>query len=124
MMIMRPPQQGHGRGSTRDSSRGAASDVSGGCEGAGAASSNCTHILSITKWEWNTSEGLNCDPTSVKLTTDTAPSGTEYTARIMARCYPGGPVSAGKLRSFEFRRYKAHLTVKSDEPGDRAVGSQ
>jgi len=29
MMIMRPPQQGHGRGSTRGSSTAVASDVSG-----------------------------------------------------------------------------------------------
>jgi hypothetical protein len=40
MMIMRPPQQGQGRGSMRGSSAAGASGVSGGSERAGTASSS------------------------------------------------------------------------------------
>jgi hypothetical protein len=70
----------------------------------------CSDILSVSKWGWYVGD-LNCDPTSVRLTSDTAPSGTAYAARITARCSSGGPVSTGTLRSFEFYRYKGNLTL-------------
>ena len=48
---------------------------------------------------------------SVRLTKDTAPSGTAYIAMVTARCQPDGPVTAGTIQNFEFNRYKGNLTV-------------
>lgn len=39
----------------------------------------------------------------MRLTRDTAPSGTAYIAVVTARCQPDGPVTAGKLQSYEFK---------------------
>ena len=47
----------------------------------------------------------------MRLTKDTAPSGTAYIAMVTARCQPDGPVTAGKLQTFEFNRYKGNLSV-------------
>jgi hypothetical protein len=47
----------------------------------------------------------------MRLVKDTAPSGTAYIVTVTARCQPDGPVTAGKLQTFEFNRYKGNLTV-------------
>jgi hypothetical protein len=70
----------------------------------------CTKILSIDQYSFY-GEGRNCEPVNVRLTTNTAPSGTAYIAMVTARCQPDGPVTAGKLQAFEFNRYKGNLTV-------------
>jgi hypothetical protein len=69
-------------------------------------------IISVTKggfylWE----ENINCEPVRMRLSRDVAPSGVAYMATITARCYPDGPVTAGTLKTFEFSRYKGHLTI-------------
>jgi hypothetical protein len=72
----------------------------------------CTDILSINKYGFYfNSEKIHCEPVNIRLGKDTAPSGTTYTATVTARCQPDGPVTAGKLRTFEFSRYKGNLTV-------------
>ena len=48
---------------------------------------------------------------SIRLTKNTAPSGTAYIAVVTARCQPDGLVTAGELQTFEFNRYKGNLTV-------------
>jgi hypothetical protein len=71
---------------------------------------HCTKILSIDQYSFY-GEGRNCEPMSMRLTRDTAPFGTAYIARVTARCQPYGPVTAGKLQTFEFNRYKGNLSV-------------
>jgi hypothetical protein len=71
---------------------------------------HCTKILSIDPYSFYT-EGWGCEPVNMRLSTDTAPSGTTYIATVTARCQPDGPVTAGKLQTFEFNRYKGHLWV-------------
>lgn len=71
---------------------------------------HCTKILSIEQYGFY-GEGSHCELVSVRLTTDTAPSGTAYIAMVTARCQRDGPVTAGKLQSFEFNRYKGNLSV-------------
>ena len=71
---------------------------------------HCTKILSIDQYGFF-GEGRHCEPVNMRLTTDTAPSGTAYIATVTARCQPDGPVTAGKLQTFEFNRYKGNLTV-------------
>ncbi len=71
---------------------------------------HCTKILSIDQYGFY-GEGLHCDPMNMRLTKDTAPSGTAYIATISARCHPDGPVTLGKIRLFEFYRYKGNLSV-------------
>jgi len=71
---------------------------------------HCTKILSIDQYGFY-GEGRNCGPVSVRLSEDTAPSGTAYIAMVTARCQPDGPVTAGTLQSFKFNRYKGSLTV-------------
>ena len=75
----------------------------------------CTDILSIDKYGFyfNT-EQLHCEPVNIRLAKDTAPSGTTYTATVIARCQPDGPATAGKLRKFEFTRYKGNLTITAN----------
>jgi hypothetical protein len=70
----------------------------------------CTKILSIDEYGFY-GEGRHCEPMNVRLTKDTAPSGTAFTAMVTARCQPDGPVTAGKVQSFEFNRYKGNLDV-------------
>ena len=73
---------------------------------------HCTDILSIDKFGFYfVTEKRHCVPVKMRLGTDTAPSGTSYTATVTARCQPDGPVTAGKLQSFEFYRYKGSLSV-------------
>lgn len=71
---------------------------------------HCTKILSVNQYGFY-GEGRNCEPVRLKLSKDTAPSGTAYTAIVTASCQPDGPVTAGKIQVFEFVRYKGHLTV-------------
>ena len=71
---------------------------------------HCTKILSIEQYSFY-GEGRNCEPVSIRLTKNTAPSGTAYIAVVTARCQPDGPVTAGELQTFEFNRYKGNLTV-------------
>jgi hypothetical protein len=59
----------------------------------------------------STVKGRHCEPVSLRLTRKTAPSGTAYMAMVTARCEPDGPVTAGKLQSYEFNRYKGNLSV-------------
>ncbi|HTV38481.1 MAG TPA: hypothetical protein VMF12_18785 [Xanthobacteraceae bacterium] len=70
----------------------------------------CSKILSIEQYSFY-GEGRHCEPVSVRFTTNTAPSGTAYIARVTASCQPDGPVTAGKIQSFEFNRYKGNLSV-------------
>jgi hypothetical protein len=70
----------------------------------------CTKILSINQYSFY-GEGRHCEPVNIRLTSDTAPSGTAYIAMVTARCQPDGPVTAGKLQTFEFNRYKGNLSV-------------
>ncbi len=72
--------------------------------------SRCTKILSIDQHGFF-GEDRHCEPVNMRLTKDTAPSGTAYVATVTARCQPDGPVTAGKLQIFEFKRYKGNLTV-------------
>ena len=71
---------------------------------------HCTKILSINP-DIFYGEGRNCELVSTRLTKNAAPSGTAYIAMVTARCQPDGPVTAGKLQSFEFNRYKGNLSV-------------
>jgi hypothetical protein len=74
------------------------------------ADGRCTKILSIDQYGFF-GEGQHCEPVNMRVATDTAPSGTAYIATVTARCQPDGPVTAGKLQTFEFNRYKGNLTV-------------
>ena len=69
---------------------------------------HCTKILSIDQYDFY---GEGCEPVNMRLTKDTAPSGTAYTAVVTARRRPDGPVTAGVLQTFEFYRYKGNLSV-------------
>lgn len=72
----------------------------------------CTDILSIDKYGFYfTSEQVHCEPVSIRLGMDVAPSGTTYMATVTARCQRDGPMTGGNLRTFEFSRYKGHLDV-------------
>ena len=71
---------------------------------------HCTKILSINQYGFY-GGGRHCEPVSMLLKKDTAPSGTAYIAMNTARCQPDGPVTAGKLQSFKFNRYKGNLYV-------------
>ena len=70
----------------------------------------CTKILSIDQNGFH-GEGRSCEPVSIGIKTNTAPSGTAYIATVTASCQPDGPVTPGKLQTFEFNRYKGNLTV-------------
>jgi hypothetical protein len=52
---------------------------------------------------------------NISLRKDVAPSGTAYIARISARCRPDGPVTAGRLQTFKFERYKGRLSVTTNK---------
>jgi hypothetical protein len=71
---------------------------------------HCTKILSINQYGFY-GEGRSCEPVNLRLSKNTAPSGTAYTAVVTARCQKDGPVTAGVLQTFEFLRYKGTLTV-------------
>jgi hypothetical protein len=70
----------------------------------------CTTIISIDQNGFH-GEGRSCEPVNIGLKTNTAPSGTAYIATVTASCQPDGPVTAGKLQTLEFNRYKGNLTV-------------
>ena len=73
---------------------------------------HCTNILSIDKYGFYfVSEEKHCEPMNIRLTKETAPSGTAYIAIVTARCQPDGPVTAGKRQTFEFNRYKGNMWV-------------
>lgn len=72
----------------------------------------CTDILSINKYGFYFNrEQIQCEPVSMRLGNDTAPSGITYTATVTANCQPDGSVTERKLRTFEFSRYKGNLTI-------------
>jgi hypothetical protein len=71
---------------------------------------HCTKILSIEQYVFY-GEGRNCEPVNVRITKNTAPSGTAYKATITAHCQPDGPVTDSPPQTFEFNRYKGNLTV-------------
>jgi hypothetical protein len=71
---------------------------------------HCTKILSINQYGFY-GEGRSCEPVNLRLSKNTAQSGTAYTAVVTARCQKDGPVTAGVLQTFEFLRYKGTLTV-------------
>jgi hypothetical protein len=71
---------------------------------------HCTKILSINQ-DGFYGEDRHCEPVNMRLKKDTAPSGTAYIAMVTARCQPDGPVTTGKLQSFEFNRYKGNLSL-------------
>ncbi len=70
----------------------------------------CKKILSVNEYGFY-GEGRGCEPVKTSLKKDTAPSGTAYIGRVTARCQPDGPPTAGALQTFEFSRYKGHLSV-------------
>jgi hypothetical protein len=70
----------------------------------------CTKILSIDQYGFS-GEDRHCEPVNMRIMTNTAPSGAAYIATVTAHCQPDGPVTAGKLQTFEFNRYKGNLTV-------------
>ncbi len=70
----------------------------------------CTKILSINEYAFY-GQGSHCEPLNISLKKNAARSGTAYIAQITARCQPDGPVTAGKLQTFKFERYKGHLSV-------------
>lgn len=83
----------------------------------------CTDILSINKYGFYfNSENVHCEPVSILLGQDTAPSGTTYEAMITARCQVDGPVTVGKLRIFEFSRYKGHLIIATHQSRNEKDG--
>jgi len=53
----------------------------------------------------------HCDVVSAGYSSDTAPSGTGYTAKITANCSPSG-AWAPRSKTFVFERYKGNLEVK------------
>jgi hypothetical protein len=72
----------------------------------------CTRILSVQRYGFSFPDGrLNCGPTKIEVRHDTAPSGTAYFATVTAKCYPDGPVDAGRPMTFRFERYKGNLEV-------------
>jgi hypothetical protein len=71
---------------------------------------HCTKILSINQYGFH-GEGRSCEPVNLRVSRNTAQSGTAYTAVIIARCQKDGPVTAGVLQTFELVRYKGTLTV-------------
>ena len=82
----------------------------------------CTDILSINKHGFYfNSENIHCEPVSILLGKDTAPSGTTYEAIVSARCQVDGP-TVGKLRIFEFSRYKGHLIIATHQSGNEKDG--
>ncbi|MCS3449807.1 hypothetical protein M2222_001372 [Bradyrhizobium elkanii] len=79
----------------------------------------CTNILSVDKYEFRMvidKKSLDCMPDTIRLKSDTAPSGTAYMATINARCMTlkdGVPESqTWKPTAFEFRRYKGNIYIK------------
>jgi hypothetical protein len=73
---------------------------------------HCTGILSIDKYGFYfVSKARYCEPLNMELGKHVAPSGTEYSATVTARCHPDGPVTAGEVQSFKFSRYKGNLSV-------------
>lgn len=73
---------------------------------------HCTQILSISEFGFYfTDLKISCGAQNIRVSRDTAPSGTTYTAKISARCQADGPVTAGKLQNYELRRYKGSLNV-------------
>jgi hypothetical protein len=70
----------------------------------------CTKVLSIDQYGFY-GEGRYCELVKMRLTSDTAPSGTAYKGVITARCKPDGPVTPGKLQTFELYRYKGNLSL-------------
>jgi hypothetical protein len=79
-----------------------------------AEDAGCTKdkILSVNKWGFYY-EQINCDPVRIQVSKDTAPSGTSYTAVIVARCIPDGPALQGILQTFKFDRYKGNMSVQT-----------
>jgi hypothetical protein len=71
---------------------------------------HCTKILSINQYGFY-GEGRSCEPMNLRLSKNTAQSGTAYTAVVTARCQKDGPATSGVLQTFEFLRYKGTLTV-------------
>jgi hypothetical protein len=70
----------------------------------------CKEVLSVMDYGFF-GQGNHCEPVETRLSTETAPSGTAYSATILARCQPDGPVSEGKLKTIVFERYKGSLRV-------------
>jgi hypothetical protein len=76
---------------------------------------HCKRILSIDKYTFYFSDEKKfCEPRTVQLSKDIAPSGTAYIGVVTARCYADGTVitpTSGQLRWFRFERYKGNLDV-------------
>jgi hypothetical protein len=70
----------------------------------------CKKILSIGENIFY-GEGRTCDLANIRVTKKVAPSGTAYTALVIAHCQPDGPVVQGTRETLEFYRYKGRLTV-------------
>jgi hypothetical protein len=72
----------------------------------------CKKILSVHEYGFYT-EGRGCEAMNSSLKEDRAPSGTAYIAQVKAHCQPDGPPTPGTVQTFEFSRYKGHLTVEA-----------
>jgi hypothetical protein len=69
----------------------------------------CNGIFSVTPWSFDSDQSDGgCMPVAIRLSQDTAPSGTGYSATITASCLQGG---AARLLTFKFKRYKGNLYV-------------
>lgn len=78
----------------------------------------CADILSVEKWGFtfnDTKQAKTCLPDSIRLNSNTAPSGTAYIATINAHCVKDGVTTrgSGTPQIFEFQRYKGKLTIKT-----------
>jgi hypothetical protein len=71
---------------------------------------HCKKILSVSKHGFGFENKSYCEPLKIKLSKDTAPSGTAYIAMITARCRAA---TIQIDQAFKFERYKGNLTVTS-----------
>lgn len=72
---------------------------------------HCTKIISIAQWGFEDATEY-CEAMKVRLTHETAHTGTSYTAIVTARCNPNGSsMTTATTKTFQFDRYKGNLTV-------------
>ncbi|MGJ5195559.1 hypothetical protein ACQR1E_01945 [Bradyrhizobium sp. HKCCYLRH1030] len=77
----------------------------------------CNEILSIDQWEFVFNMGGDvetyCNPESIRTKQDVAPSGVAYFATISANCREGLNPNRKSHRTYEFKRYKGNLMIRS-----------
>jgi hypothetical protein len=75
----------------------------------------CGNILSVTRYDFSMTiekTSFQCYPDSVRERENTAPSGTGYTATVIAHCAIGDEQGLGRPMTFEFNRYKGNIYIK------------